>query len=107
MENQRLQDIIEQLQKDKLKLEEEKKQPTMAYSSQILSQGPTGSQANSEFYNKQPPSRYSDALDEVSRTNDLETSYFTGKGKTGREMKNSYFMKSDQNKQYWETEGQS
>jgi hypothetical protein len=107
MEHKRLQQIIEQLQKDKLKLEEENK--LISTSKLRDSASPTThSEATTHFYQKDVTSRYGDVLDEVRRTNSIDSSYFTGKKKNKNDMNNSYFAEHEEFKKYWETsEGHS
>lgn len=51
------------------------------------------------------PTRYSDVLDEVRRTNSIDSTYFSGKsqGKNRKETNTSYFADSELHKNYWES----
>jgi len=83
MENQRLQAVIDQLQRDKKRLEDEKKSHQEIFKTN-LSRSTDKSEGNS--MNRQ--SRYSDVIDEVRNTDD---SYFIGKKKS-ETMNSSYFI---------------
>ena len=88
---------------DKLKLEEEKKLINMSQIRDSSSPTLPNSGASTHFYQKEVPSRYEDVLDEVRRTNSIDSAYFTGKKKANNQMNNSYFAENDEFKKYWET----
>lgn len=96
LENQRLQKVIEQLQKEKAELEEQNKK------AQSESEPSTFFRSKSRSFEERPQpvtqSRYSDSIDEIRQTE--EPAYFSGK-KSEKKKANSYFRENN-NSSYWE-----
>jgi hypothetical protein len=86
LENQRLQAVIDQLQNDKKRMEEERRSADTSKTALRSTDKSEGS--------REKQSRYSDALDEASQ----EDSYYRKKSNS---MSNSYFL-DDTNRKYWE-----
>lgn len=85
LENQRLQAVIDQLHKDKKRMEEERHSADTSKAALRSTDKSEGS--------RDKHSRYSDALDEASQ----DDSYYRKKSNS---MSNSYFL--DDNRKYWE-----